>query len=60
MLTANTRGLQGRVDPGVPHPADEFSAEDGLMTPSLKLRRAAIVKAYAAEINRMYAARPSG
>ncbi|MEV6314903.1 AMP-dependent synthetase/ligase [Streptomyces sp. NPDC051776] len=38
----------------------EFSAADGLMTPSLKLRRAAIVKAYVGEINRMYAARPSG
>ncbi|MFJ9420108.1 AMP-dependent synthetase/ligase [Streptomyces sp. NPDC101227] len=33
----------------------EFSQEDGLMTPSLKLRRAAIVRAYAAEIDAMYA-----
>ncbi|MFI9046691.1 AMP-dependent synthetase/ligase [Streptomyces sp. NPDC053427] len=33
----------------------EFCEEDGLMTPSLKLRRAAIVRAYAAEIDDMYA-----
>ncbi|TJZ55994.1 long-chain fatty acid--CoA ligase [Streptomyces piniterrae] len=33
----------------------EFSQEAGLMTPSLKLRRAAIVRAYAAEIDAMYA-----
>ncbi|MGP3984764.1 AMP-dependent synthetase/ligase [Streptomyces sp. KR80] len=33
----------------------EFSAADGLMTPSLKLRRSAVVKAYSAEIAGMYA-----
>ncbi|MFG2137154.1 AMP-dependent synthetase/ligase [Streptomyces sp. NPDC048650] len=33
----------------------EFSQESGLMTPSLKLRRAAIVRACAAEIDDMYA-----
>ncbi|KIZ18768.1 hypothetical protein SNA_05725 [Streptomyces natalensis ATCC 27448] len=33
----------------------EFSQESGLMTPSLKLRRAAIVRAYAAEIDALYA-----
>jgi long-chain acyl-CoA synthetase len=32
----------------------EFSAADGLLTPSLKLRRSAIVKAYAGEIAAMY------
>ncbi|MGP3948929.1 AMP-dependent synthetase/ligase [Streptomyces sp. 7N604] len=37
----------------------EFSASEGLLTPSLKLRRAAIVKAYAREINELYAARPA-
>ncbi|MFE0189821.1 AMP-dependent synthetase/ligase [Streptomyces sp. NPDC058989] len=38
-----------RVLPG------EFSQESGLMTPSMKLRRAAIVRAYAAEIDALYA-----
>ncbi|MGD3110400.1 AMP-dependent synthetase/ligase [Streptomyces sp. YGL11-2] len=38
-----------RVLPG------EFSQEAGLLTPSLKLRRAAIVKAYASEIDALYA-----
>ncbi|GGN57431.1 long-chain acyl-CoA synthetase [Streptomyces kronopolitis] len=38
-----------RVLPG------EFSQESGLVTPSLKLRRAAIVRAYAAEIEALYA-----
>ncbi|MET7934156.1 AMP-dependent synthetase/ligase [Streptomyces sp. NPDC005322] len=33
----------------------EFSMRDGLMTPSLKMRRGAIVKAYAAEIEGLYA-----
>ncbi|MGX4687680.1 AMP-dependent synthetase/ligase [Streptomyces sp. JNUCC 63] len=33
----------------------EFSMADGLMTPSLKLRRGAIVKAYAAKIEELYA-----
>jgi long-chain acyl-CoA synthetase len=33
----------------------EFSEQDGLLTPSLKLRRAAIVRAYAAEIEALYA-----
>lgn len=33
----------------------EFSMADGLMTPSLKLRRGAIVKAYAADIDELYA-----
>ncbi|MGI5258005.1 AMP-dependent synthetase/ligase [Streptomyces angustmyceticus] len=34
---------------------EEFSQESGLMTPSLKLRRAAIVRTYAAEIDALYA-----
>lgn len=34
---------------------NEFSMDDGLMTPSLKLRRGAIVKAYAADIEELYA-----
>ncbi|WP_030986964.1 AMP-dependent synthetase/ligase [Streptomyces sp. NRRL S-1813] len=38
-----------RVLPG------EFSQESGLVTPSLKLRRAAIVRTYAAEIDALYA-----
>lgn len=38
-----------RVLPG------EFSQEAGLVTPSLKLRRAAIVRRYAAEIDALYA-----
>ncbi|MGW7575427.1 AMP-dependent synthetase/ligase [Streptomyces sp. NPDC054765] len=38
-----------RVLPG------EFSQESGLMTPSLKLRRSAIVRTYAAEIDALYA-----
>ncbi|MGW2731625.1 AMP-dependent synthetase/ligase [Streptomyces sp. NPDC001494] len=33
---------------------NEFSTADGLMTPSLKLRRAAIVQAYAADIEALY------
>ncbi|MCQ4079956.1 AMP-dependent synthetase/ligase [Streptomyces sp. RB6PN25] len=33
----------------------EFSVQDGLLTPSLKLRRDAITKAYAAEIEQLYA-----
>ncbi|MBZ4017203.1 AMP-dependent synthetase/ligase [Streptomyces purpurogeneiscleroticus] len=33
----------------------EFSVADGLLTPSLKLRRAAIERAYAAEIDALYA-----
>jgi long-chain acyl-CoA synthetase len=33
---------------------NEFSIDDGLMTPSLKLRRGAIVKAYAADIEKLY------
>ncbi|MER6616156.1 AMP-dependent synthetase/ligase [Streptomyces xantholiticus] len=33
---------------------NEFSMDDGLMTPSLKLRRGAIVKAYAADIEELY------
>lgn len=35
----------------IPH---EFSTANGLMTPSLKLRRAAIVQAYAADIEALY------
>ncbi|GAA3244951.1 hypothetical protein GCM10020256_71270 [Streptomyces thermocoprophilus] len=38
-----------RVLPG------EFSTADGLLTPSLKLRRGAIERAYAAEIEELYA-----
>ncbi|MGW2416978.1 long-chain fatty acid--CoA ligase, partial [Streptomyces tubercidicus] len=38
-----------RVLPG------EFSQESGLVTPSLKLRRAAIVRRHAAEIDALYA-----
>ncbi|GAB7033295.1 AMP-dependent synthetase/ligase [Streptomyces sp. NPDC021749] len=38
-----------RVLPG------EFSQQSGLVTPSMKLRRAAIVRAYAAEIDALYA-----
>ncbi|MGW4563984.1 AMP-dependent synthetase/ligase [Streptomyces sp. NPDC004561] len=33
----------------------EFGVADGLMTPSLKLKRGAIVKAYAADIEELYA-----
>ncbi|MFE2264041.1 AMP-dependent synthetase/ligase [Streptomyces griseosporeus] len=33
----------------------EFSPADGLLTPSLKLRRGAIARAYAAEIDELYA-----
>jgi long-chain acyl-CoA synthetase len=33
---------------------NEFTMDDGLMTPSLKLRRGAIVKAYAADIEELY------
>ncbi|MFC4494957.1 AMP-dependent synthetase/ligase [Streptomyces ovatisporus] len=35
--------------------SDEFSMEDGLVTPSLKLRRGAITRMYAAEIDELYA-----
>ncbi|HEV7628139.1 MAG TPA: long-chain fatty acid--CoA ligase [Streptomyces sp.] len=35
--------------------SDEFSMEDGLVTPSLKLRRGAITRMYAAEIEELYA-----
>lgn len=35
--------------------AEEFSVADGLMTPSLKLRRDAITRMYAAEIEELYA-----
>ncbi|RAJ60541.1 long-chain acyl-CoA synthetase [Streptomyces sp. Amel2xB2] len=34
---------------------EEFSVADGLVTPSLKLRRAAITRMYAAEIEELYA-----
>ncbi|MEV6652050.1 AMP-dependent synthetase/ligase [Streptomyces sp. NPDC051219] len=34
---------------------NEFSMEEGLMTPSLKLRRGAITRAYAADIEALYA-----
>lgn len=34
--------------------ANEFSTDDGLVTPSLKLRRRAITGAYAADINALY------
>lgn len=34
----------------------QFTVADGLLTPSLKLRRRAIVRAYAAEIDALYAA----
>ncbi|MEU2556428.1 hypothetical protein ABZ589_32915 [Streptomyces sp. NPDC013313] len=33
---------------------NEFSTANGLMTPSLKLRRAATVQAYAADIDALY------
>jgi long-chain acyl-CoA synthetase len=33
----------------------EFSMRDGLVTPSLKMRRAAITKMYEAEIEALYA-----
>ncbi|GAA3132561.1 AMP-dependent synthetase/ligase [Streptomyces rameus] len=36
---------------------DPFAADDGLLTPSLKLRRDAVVRHYAAEIEAMYQAR---
>lgn len=36
----------------------EFSEENGLLTPSLKVRRQAVAAAYAAEIERLYAERP--
>ncbi|MYW16915.1 AMP-binding protein, partial [Streptomyces sp. SID2955] len=36
---------------------EPFAADNGLLTPSLKLRRAAVVRHYAAEIEAMYQAR---
>jgi long-chain acyl-CoA synthetase len=36
----------------LPH---EFSVANGFMTPSLKLRRCAIARAYADDIDRLYA-----
>lgn len=33
----------------------EFSVEDGLLTPSLKIRRAAVVERYAEDIEELYA-----
>jgi long-chain acyl-CoA synthetase len=38
----------------------EFTVADGLLTPSLKIRRRAIVRAYAAEIDALYAAGQPG
>ncbi|MFI7275394.1 AMP-dependent synthetase/ligase [Streptomyces sp. NPDC049879] len=38
----------------------EFSEENGLLTPSLKIRRAAVAEAYAADIERLYASSPHG
>ncbi|GAB2795919.1 AMP-dependent synthetase/ligase [Streptomyces daliensis] len=35
--------------------SEEFSVDSGLMTPSLKLRRSAITRMYAAEIEQLYA-----
>ncbi|AXK33345.1 long-chain fatty acid--CoA ligase [Streptomyces armeniacus] len=35
--------------------SEEFSVDNGMMTPSLKLRRGAIVRMYAAEIDELYA-----
>jgi long-chain acyl-CoA synthetase len=34
----------------------EFGVGDGLLTPSLKLRRAAVVRTYAEEIDKLYQA----
>ncbi|KIE23099.1 long-chain fatty acid--CoA ligase [Streptomyces sp. MUSC 125] len=39
---------------------EPFAADNGLLTPSMKLRRDAIVRHYAAEIEAMYQARPRG
>ncbi|MEU0050602.1 AMP-dependent synthetase/ligase [Streptomyces sp. NPDC006309] len=39
---------------------EPFAPENGLLTPSLKLRRAAVVRHYAAEIEAMYQARSRG
>ncbi|MEU3856768.1 AMP-dependent synthetase/ligase [Streptomyces sp. NPDC028722] len=39
---------------------EPFAPENGLLTPSLKLRRAAVVRYYAAEIEAMYRARSRG
>lgn len=35
---------------------EEFSVADGLVTPSMKLRREAITRMYAAEIEELYSA----
>ncbi|MEU3842524.1 AMP-dependent synthetase/ligase [Streptomyces sp. NPDC028635] len=52
--SAVSRSESVRVFRILPEPFDQAS---GLLTPSLKLRRDAIVRAYAAEIDAMYAAR---
>ncbi|MFF9814853.1 AMP-dependent synthetase/ligase [Streptomyces sp. NPDC014006] len=52
--SAVSRSESVRVFRVLPEPFDQAS---GLLTPSLKLRRDAIVRAYAAEIEAMYAAR---
>ncbi|MFF9088347.1 AMP-dependent synthetase/ligase [Streptomyces sp. NPDC014991] len=39
---------------------EPFAPENGLLTPSMKLRRAAVVRHYAAEIEAMYQARSQG
>ena len=44
----NGRVMLGRVGP------NEFSVDDGLMTPTLKLKRRAITGAYAADIDALY------
>ena len=36
----------------------EFSVDDGEVTPSMKIRRASIAKRYAAEIDSMYEREP--
>ncbi|MFE3638380.1 long-chain fatty acid--CoA ligase [Streptomyces cellostaticus] len=53
--SAVSRGESIRVYRVLPEP---FAPDNGLLTPSLKLRRDAIARHYAAEIDAMYEARP--
>ncbi|GAA3056692.1 hypothetical protein GCM10020000_43990 [Streptomyces olivoverticillatus] len=40
--------------------AEDFSVAAGTLTPTLKLRRAAVAERYAAEIDALYGGRPEG
>ena len=57
VAAANSIVSRVGVDPRVPRAAGAVRPANGLLTPSMKLRRDAIVRRYAAEIDAMYQSR---